>query len=112
METNEEARSWKMTNEKYRNQKILDSAKGELCTLNHPLYCQWTNETVVWCHSNYLEDGKGKSTKSHDILGFYGCAGCHKWYDEMPSNKEEKRDYFHRAMKKSLLRLLELGVIK
>ncbi len=94
----------------YRNPRILASANGQFCTVRSP-HCRNDN-TVVWAHSNYLEDGKGKGIKAHDIFGCYACEACHRWLDQSGDSKEMKRDVFHRAMKRSLLRLLEAGIIK
>jgi hypothetical protein len=94
-----------------RSKKITQSAKGEECTMNSPV-CNYNPETTVWCHSNYYEDDKGKGLKAHDIFGFYGCYACHDWFDNSTKHlKGEKYSYFHRAMKRSWLRLIEKGVI-
>jgi hypothetical protein len=76
--------------------------------------CNHNPETVVWCHSNALRHGKGFGLKAHDIFGFYGCSGCHQWYDiESRSwDSDERQEYFQRAHEKSLVRLLEKGVLK
>jgi hypothetical protein len=105
-----------------RSKKITQSAKGEECAMNGPI-CNYIPETVVWCHSNYGEDGKGKGVKSHDIYGFYGCSHCHAYYDgrDVPekapgyypgvNSKQEREYWFYRAMKRSWLRLIEKGII-
>lgn len=65
----------------YRNKKLRDSAQGQDCQLRIPGVCNGNPETVVWCHLNGQEYGKGMGHKSHDIFGFYGCSACHDVYD-------------------------------
>lgn len=97
--------------EPYRNKKILQSARGQECTMNSP-NCNHDPSTVVFCHSNYQSDGKGAGVKADDCFGFFGCSGCHHWYDELYWNKEEKFEYFHRAMKRTWRKLLDMEVLK
>ena len=94
-----------------RSAKIRQSARGESCTLNSPL-CNYDPDTVVWCHSNFGEHGKGYGIKAHDIFGFYGCSGCHDWLDNGKWVAEEKRFLFSLAHARSLLRLIEKGIVK
>ena len=95
----------------YRNKKITESARGKPCTMGSP-WCNGDHNTVVWCHSNSQRHGKGTGHKAADIFGFYGCSGCHEWYDKGPSQKEEKDWMFRTAHERSLVILLEEGVIK
>lgn len=96
----------------YRNKKITQSANGEACRMRL-VGCEGIG-TTVWAHSNYLEDGKGKGQKADDIFGCYACQSCHDILDG-----RKKSDYtelelwesFHRAMKQSIRRLLDKGVI-
>jgi hypothetical protein len=92
---------------RYTNQKILDSARGEACTV-----CGTIDETVVFCHSNEMLHGKGIGIKSHDIFGFYGCANCHQWYDYGQGTRQEKRGKLFMAWSRTILRLLEKGIIR
>jgi len=99
----------------YRNKKITKSARGETCTLRLP-GCDGGGETTVWAHSNYSEDGKGKGVKADDIFGCYACDNCHGILDGrkvsfMTISGDELRDQFHRAMKVSIRRLLDKGII-
>lgn len=80
----------------HRNQKILDAAEGEACTLLSPL-CNGDKRTVVACHSNEQVHGKGRGIKAHDIFVFFGCANCHSWFDDSSAPREQKREYFHYA---------------
>ena len=97
-----------------RSTKLRQSAKGESCTMESP-NCNGNPETVVWCHSNFSMHGKGTGIKAHDVFGFYGCAGCHDWYDGRTNNRGAialKRDLFFAAHSKSLVRLIEKGILK
>ncbi len=96
-----------------RNPAILKSARGQVCTLALPGICRSRTDTVVWCHSPYIEDGKGTGIKAHDALGAYGCVDCHDALDgrrKTDISRDEMRDYFHRALKKSLILMWRNGV--
>jgi hypothetical protein len=77
--------------------------------------CNGNRDTVVWCHSNHSQHGKGVGLKAHDIFGFYGCSGCHQWYDEISRYRGDPREIrdelFRWAHDRSLLRLLDKGVL-
>lgn len=99
----------------YRNPRIRESARYESC-----VNCG-SEGAVVWAHSNQLEHGKGKSVKAHDIFGAYLCFLCHGWLDQgsgmdptgvWTGTREDKKEFFRRAMDKSLLRLVTNGVLK
>lgn len=94
---------------RYENKAILKSAEGQICTMHSPA-CNHDPRTTVWCHSNQQRHGKGKGIKAHDIFGFYGCSGCHDWYDRSDAPREEKDAYFQLAFEKSLLMLVR-GVL-
>lgn len=95
-----------------RSRAILNAARGEDCTLRVPGVCLNESDTVVACHSNSHEDGHGKGIKSADIYVAFGCARCHAWLDNGHATRDEKRDIFHRGMKATWLRLVELDVVK
>ena len=99
----------------YRNRKITESARGQSCTLNFK-GCTNDTETVVLCHSPFEEDGSGTAQKSDDIFGAYGCAHCHdlldcRKYVDGGIMTVDRRDIFHRAMKKTIRKLIERGII-
>lgn len=75
-----------------------------------PGVCNNNPETVVFCHLNEHWAGKGMGTKAHDI-GFFGCHSCHSAYDQ---NKigDDKYFYLLRAVVKTWLKLIELGVVR
>jgi len=99
--------------------KIRQSARGENCTMEGPM-CNFNPETTVWCHSDYSEHGRGFGFKTHDIFGYFGCFGCNSWFDEHSKRTgskfyvepQERRWYYQRAHDRSLVRLLEKGVLK
>jgi len=95
----------------YRNQKILDSAEGEECTLQTE-WCNGDSSTVVACHSNWSEDGKGKGQKADDLYVAYGCSECHRWLDEGSASRQEKREVFHVGMKRTWRRIVDKQVLK
>ena len=99
--------------ERYVNQKILDSANGKHCTVNGPT-CIGGTETTVWCHSPFAQHGKAGSRKSHDCFGCYGCRACHDWLDARDNSRAAGRVRYWRfvdAQAKSLLILLREGVL-
>ena len=95
----------------YRNQKIRDSAKDENCTMFSP-QCNNDPRTTVFCHSNMLIHGRGTSRKAWDIFGFYGCSGCHNWYDKSGAPRTELENHFWPAFSRTLMKLIEKGIVK
>lgn len=99
--------------ELYRNKKITQSANGQTCTLRLD-GCLGGTETTVWAHSPYSEDGKGGAQKADDIFGCYACQHCHDLLDKrkyIDIDDEFIRDRFHSAMKVSIRRLIDLGIL-
>jgi hypothetical protein len=86
-----------------------------------PFVCNHDRATTVWCHRNGVEF-KGIGAKSHDLLGSYGCSACHDVLDrrvplpkkaqEMGVTREEVELCFSAGHARSLLRLLEQGIIR
>lgn len=95
----------------YRNKKILQAAQGEPCTIRSP-WCNGNPRTVVACHSNWAEDGKGAGQKADDCFVAFGCSECHRWLDEGFEHAHIKQEYFHKGLKRTLRRLLDLKVLK
>lgn len=60
---------------------ITESARGEMCQIRMVGVCNHNRETTVWCHANGSAAGKGIGMKSPDILGAFGCSGCHDLVD-------------------------------
>jgi hypothetical protein len=96
----------------YRNPKALSHARGQECQLQIPGVCNGNHETVVACHSNFHEHGKGKSSKAHDYAIAYGCSACHAWLDAGPAERHEKRDAFYWGWCRTLDILFRAGILK
>ena len=59
---------------------ITRSAKGEICTVRLPGYCNHNNETTVFAHKN----GRGGAPRYEGIAtiqGAYACSDCHDVVD-------------------------------
>lgn len=93
----------------YRNQALLDLAEGEECLLRVPRYCQGTKDTTVACHSNRLQDGKGKGIKAHDWAIAFGCVGCHYFLDQSTASHALKLSYFVPGLRLTRARIMALG---
>src|SRR5690606_31250542 len=65
----------------HHDQKMLDACRGEPCYLLAPGVCpQNPNDpTVVGCHGNWADLGKGIGLKAKDKFSVPGCAPCHYW---------------------------------
>lgn len=102
----------------YRNKKILAAAKGEPCLVNLP-GCTGGGEDTVPAHSNQGDDGKGAAQKSDDIFIAFACQYCHDVLDRRRKphvdhyvHSNDYRFYHDRGIKRTIRRLLDLGVIK
>ncbi|MEX3961045.1 nuclease domain-containing protein [Paraburkholderia sp. EG286B] len=73
--------------------KYLTACRGEPCYLRVPGVCRLNpdDETVVPCHSNLLEHGKGKGIKADNRFTFPGCGACHFWLDQSTVPTKEQR---------------------
>jgi hypothetical protein len=95
--------------------KLRKSAKDKPCTMGSPM-CNGDSRTTSWCHSDHEEHGKGVGCKAHDFFGFYGCSGCHEWYDTVSRREgidnDTRRYWFNRAMCRSLVIAFMEGVLK
>lgn len=60
---------------------IRRAARNQECTLQLVGVCNRDSSTVVLCHSNRLEDGKGMGFKAPDTAGCFGCSSCHDVLD-------------------------------
>ena len=93
-----------------RSKAYTDAARDQACAMNSP-WCSYDPRTTVLAHSNWAEDGKGASQKADDLFGADLCSECHRWLDTGPASREEKRDAFHRAMKVTLRRRWDQGLL-
>lgn len=94
----------------YRNKKILKAADGASCQM-----CGKCDGTIVAAHSNSQRHGKGIGLKAHDLFVAFLCGVCHDWYDGRTSpvaGRADRQTEWQRAHDKTMLRLIETGVIK
>lgn len=96
--------------------RIRDSARDENCTLmiEPGLVCRNRTDTVVYCHSNKLVDGKGSGLKAK--IGCYGCFECHNVLDGRsppPAGMtyEDVLERFYQACEKTRQILTTKGLI-
>ena len=62
------------------SQKLRDSARGQLCTLEIVGVCNHDPATVVLAHLQ--SEVKGAATKSDDWNACFACSACHTHLDE------------------------------
>ena len=65
--------------EPLRSRKLLDSAKGQPCTLEFYGVCNHNPETTVSCHLH--DDQFGMGQKADDSSSVHGCSACHAFLD-------------------------------
>lgn len=87
------------SNPRRSNQAFLDACRGEPCHLRIKGVCLGASgkETVVPCHSNQLQHGKGMGIKAHDMYTVPGCMACHSWVDQGSAPKDIKFLVWDRA---------------
>ncbi|AUT46988.1 nuclease domain-containing protein [Achromobacter sp. AONIH1] len=93
----------------YRNQALLELAEGEECLLRVPGWCQGGTDSTVACHSNRLQDGKGKGIKAHDWAIAFGCVACHWFIDQSSESHALKLSYFVPGLRLTRARLITLS---
>lgn len=79
------------------DKKMLAACRGEHCYLAVPDVCLSTSETVVPCHSNEQQHGKGIGIKAHDKFTVPGCMACHAWLDQGPAHRDTKFSVWREA---------------
>lgn len=90
----------------FRSQKLLQSARGQDCTVMIPGVCNGNSETVVAAHANWQEYGKGGALKAHDIFHARACSACHAELDQGKNlDYEEKKFFWQRGFERTLLAL-------
>ena len=85
----------------YHDQKLLEACRGESCYLNVPGVCAriFEDPTVVDCHGNWADTGKGLGLKAKDSFSVPGCGPCHYWLDfGTTATRDEKRAVFFHAL--------------
>ena len=87
-----------MRSNNYRDANLLKLAAGERCLLESTPRCQgMLGQTTVPCHSNLMEDGKGRALKASDAKTVWGCYSCHHWLDQGMATKEKKQKIWDAA---------------
>ena len=86
----------------YRNQKLLEAVRA--CPCQH---CGREDGTVVAAHSNQLRDGKGRGLKAHDYRIAALCFTCHTNVDQGMLSREEQREIWEEAHRKTIGWLFE-----
>lgn len=78
---------------------MRNACRGQRCYLMVPGVCMGAHgvDTVVPCHSNSHQHGKGMGLKADDIYTVPGCMSCHAWLDQGPAPKQLKRDTWELA---------------
>lgn len=92
-----------------RSKVLRDSARGQQCTLQIPGTCNQNPETVVLCHLDGEEKGRG--LKTDDLFAVYGCSACHAAIDGHSLSRLEKMWYEHRALRRTLKRMVNIGIV-
>lgn len=97
----------------FRSPKLMKVAQGQDCMLQIPGVCNGDSSTVVACHANWSEYGKGGALKAHDCYTAWGCSACHMALDQgMHLDYDEKKFYWQRGFERTVLALFERGLVK
>lgn len=102
----------------YRNRALLDLAHRDDAECGN---CGYVGPCDP-AHSNWMEDGKGKSHKAHDCYFAFLCARCHAWLDQAsvrrdptdtyPAERLGKHEMWMRAFKRTVLFMWRRGWIR
>lgn len=78
---------------------LRNACRGQRCYLCVPTICLGAAgaDTVVPCHANWSEYGKGMGLKAADKFTVPGCMACHRWLDQGAAANELKRDVWELA---------------
>jgi hypothetical protein len=98
-----------------RSRRLLDTSRGQPCTLRLP-GCDGGGDTTVAAHSNRHFHGKAGGLKSDDIFSCDACANCHDIYDgrkRLPVGEECYPDEaFDRALTETFRRRFRDGSLR
>lgn len=97
-----------------RSRKLLDSSRGQICTLNFHGCSYDPNETVA-AHAGFDFAGKGAGIKATDWMSVDSCFHCHSVLDgrEKSEYTQDQKDWFFwRALVKTTNRRIAEGIIK
>jgi hypothetical protein len=90
----------------WRSKKLLEACRELPCGL-----CGVEDGTVVAAHSNQQKDGKGTGIKAHDFRVAALCYRCHMQIDQGGAGKEEKRQAWEEAHRKTIGWLFQKGIL-
>lgn len=76
---------------------MLTACRGAPCYLSVPGICRGQHDTVVPCHANWPEYGKGAGLKARDEFTVPGCMHCHAWLDQGAAPSDIKRSVWESA---------------
>lgn len=84
------------------DKKMLHACRGAPCYLEVPDVClrEGGRDTVVPCHSNQAQHGKGMGLKADDQYTVPGCLACHQWLDQGSAEKRLKQAIFNMALRR------------
>jgi hypothetical protein len=89
--------------EPYRDQALLEMARGRPCLLMIPAVCSHRVDTVVAAHSNLPEHGKAMGRKADDEYTAFACFACHTWLDTSKAAGAQKAMAFQLAHARQVL---------
>jgi hypothetical protein len=75
------------------------------------MHCGLNDSTTVAAHSNQQRDGKGMGIKAHDYRIAFLCHTCHAAIDQGSGSREEKKQIWEEAHRKTVGWLFETGKI-
>lgn len=90
-----------------RSKKIMNSARGEDCTLRLVGICNFNPETTVAAHVGVR---RGMGIKCGDNMIVYACSNCHAAIDS--SGREEYACDKLRALEETQEKLIDKGLIE
>lgn len=94
-----------------RSKHILNSARGEDCTLRLVGICNFNPETTVFAH---IGKRRGMSIKCADYFDIYACSSCHDVIDSRVNSdytQEQLASEELRALEETQEKLIEKGLL-
>lgn len=91
----------------WRSPKLLIRVRELPC-----MRCGTEDGTVCAAHSNSLADGKGRGLKAHDWAVAALCFACHKAIDQGNGAREDRREAWLDAHRKTIGALFERGIVR
>lgn len=92
----------------YRNKRLLEACRELPCS-----HCGTSDGTVCAAHSNWSTEGKGMAMKASDAAVAALCFVCHAILDSGKGmNREERRLFWLEAYVRTMIALIERGILK